>query len=73
MNLKFENGETIKLKINNRWKNFKVFEIKCDDWITFEGKDGLKITLSPSIHINHIKKPQVKTKTKTKTKTRKKK
>ena len=40
---KFEQGETIKLKINNRWKNFKVFEIKCDDWIVFEGADGLKV------------------------------
>ena len=70
MILKFEQGETIKLKINNRWKNFKVFEIKCDDWIVFEGADGLKVTLSPAIHANHIKKTPVKTKVKTKTKTK---
>lgn len=66
MILKFEQGEAIKLKINNRWKNFKVFEIKCDDWIVFEGQDGLKVTLSPAIHANHIKKPAIKTKIKTK-------
>lgn len=68
MSLKFVEGEKIKLKINKRWKNFKVSEVKCDDWITFEDKDGLKVTLSPKIHANHIKKPPVKTKTKTRKK-----
>jgi len=68
MSLKFKKDEIAKLKINKRWRNFKVFEIKCDDWVTFENKDGEKITLSPYIHVNHIKKPPIKVKTKKKTK-----
>ena len=71
MSLKFKKDEIAKLKINNRWRNFKVFEVKCDDWITFENKDGGKITLSPYIHVNHIKKPPVKIKKKTKKKKKK--
>jgi hypothetical protein len=69
MSLKFKLAESVKLRINKRWKNFKVVEVKCDDWITFEDKDGLSVTLSPIIHINHIKKP---TKRKVKTKKEKK-
>jgi hypothetical protein len=68
MSLKFKLAESVKLRINKRWKNFKVVEIKCDDWVTFENKDGEKITLSPYIHVNHIKKPPIKVKTKKKTK-----
>lgn len=69
--LKFKEGETAKLKINKRWRNYKVVETKSDDWITFEDKEGIKVVLSPIIHINHIKKPikkKVKTKVKTKVK-----
>ena len=65
--LKFEEGETAKLKINNRWRNYKVIETKSDEWITFEDKEGAKIMLNPTIHINHIKKP-VKRKVKPKAK-----
>tara|TARA_R110001592_G_scaffold71619_7_gene218846 strand:- start:7845 stop:8213 length:369 start_codon:yes stop_codon:yes gene_type:complete len=63
--LKFKEGDTAKLKINNRWRNHKVVEAKSDDWLTFEDKEGVKVVLSPVIHINHIKKP-VKRKVKTK-------
>jgi len=55
--LKFKEGDTAKLKINNKWRNHKVVEAKTDDWLVFEDKDGIKIELSPTIHINHIKKP----------------
>ena len=65
MSLKFKQAESVKLRINKRWKNFKVVEDECDDWITFEDADGLSVTLSPVIHINHIKKP-AKRKVKTK-------
>jgi hypothetical protein len=65
--LKFKEGDTAKLKINNKWRNHKVVETKDDDWLVFEDKDGIKIELSPTIHINHIKKP-VKRKDKPKAK-----
>ena len=50
-------GESLLIKIMNRWRKFEVISIK-DDWIEFKLEDGKKFTLNTLIHVNHIKLPK---------------
>ncbi len=63
MQLKIKEGDIVKVKIGNRFKNHTVVSYDMyEGWIVFKSyeKDGKDFTLNTTIHKNHIKIPEKK-------------